>query len=126
MTRRLISTGSSFERVAGYSRAVVQGPWCFVAGTTGYDYATMTMPERVEDQTRNTMVTIEKALAEAGFALSDVVRVHYYLKDAALVDAVFAIVGGFFADIRPAATMLICDLVDPEIKIEIEVTALKG
>lgn len=126
MTRRLISTGSTFEKFAGYSRAVVQGPWCFVAGTTGYDYATMTMPEGIEDQTRNTMATIEKALAEGGFALTDVVRVHYYLKDAALVDSVFAIVGGFFAEIRPAATMLICDLVDPEILIEIEVTALKS
>ena len=126
MSRRLISTGSSFERSAGYSRAVVQGPWCFVAGTTGYDYATMTMPDSVEEQTRNTMATIEKALAEAGFALSDVVRAHYYLKDAADVDSVFAIVGARFADIRPAATMLICDLVDPQIKVEIEVTALKG
>lgn len=126
MTRRLISTGSSFERAAGYSRAVVQGDWCFVAGTTGYDYATMTMPESVEEQTKNTMATIEKALAEGGFALSDVVRVHYYLKDAALVERVFAIVGGIFAEIRPAATMLICDLVDPEILIEIEVTALKS
>lgn len=114
------------ERAAGYSRAVVQGNWCFVAGTTGYDYATMTMPESVAEQTKNTMATIEKALAEGGFALSDVVRVHYYLKDAALVDRVFAIVGGIFAKIRPAATMLICDLVDPEILIEIEVTALKS
>ena len=126
MTRRLISTGSTFEKSAGYSRAVVQGPWCFVAGTTGYDYATMVMPESVEDQARNAMATIEAALKEGGFALSDVVRVHYYLKDASLVDSVFAIVGGFFSEIRPAATMLICDLVDPEIKIEIEVTALKG
>jgi enamine deaminase RidA (YjgF/YER057c/UK114 family) len=86
----------------------------------------MVMPETVEEQTRNAMATIEKALTEGGFVLSDVVRVHYYLKDAALVDSVFAIVGGFFAEIRPAATMLICDLVDPEIKIEIEVTALKS
>jgi enamine deaminase RidA (YjgF/YER057c/UK114 family) len=126
MTRQLISTGSTFEKFAGYSRAVAQGPWCFVAGTTGYDYSTMVMPEAVEDQARNAMATIEKALAEAGFVLSDVVRVHYYLTDAAFVDSVFAIVGGFFAEIRPAATMLICDLVDPEIKIEIEVTALKA
>ena len=126
MTRRLISTGSTFEKFAGYSRAVVQGPWCFVAGTTGYDYATMVMPESVEDQARNAMATIERALTEGGFALSDVVRAHYYLTDAAFVDSVFAIVGCFFAEIRPAATMLICDLVDPEIKIEIEVTALKS
>ncbi|MDQ0436896.1 enamine deaminase RidA (YjgF/YER057c/UK114 family) [Kaistia dalseonensis] len=97
-----------------------------MAGTTGYDYSTMVMPSSVEEQARNTMVTIEKALAEAGFALSDVVRVHYYLTDAALVDAVFSVVGAFFAEIRPAATMVICDLVDPEIKVEIEVTALKG
>jgi enamine deaminase RidA (YjgF/YER057c/UK114 family) len=123
--RRLISTGSPFEKTAGYSRAVAQGDWCFVSGTTGYDYATMTMPERVEDQTRNCMATIAKALDEAGFALADVVRVHYYITDPAFVDVVFPILGEYFGDIRPAATMIVCGLNKPEMKIEIEATALK-
>ena len=87
--RRLISTGSPFEKAAGYSRAVVQGDWCFVAGTTGYDYATMTMPDTVEAPARNCMATISRALAEGGFDLSDVVRVHYYVTDDAFVDKVF-------------------------------------
>ena len=82
--RKLISTGSPFEKTAGYSRAVVQGDWCFVAGTTGYDYATMTMPDSVEAQCRNCLSTIGKALEEGGFSLADVVRAHYYITDAAL------------------------------------------
>ncbi len=123
--RRLISTGSPFERTAGYSRAVVQGDWCFVSGTTGYDYATMTMPDSVEDQTRNCLSTISQALQEGGFALEDVVRAHYYVTDAAYVDRVFPILGEAFGDIRPAATMIVCGLNKPEMKIEIEVTALR-
>jgi enamine deaminase RidA (YjgF/YER057c/UK114 family) len=126
VTRRLISTGSPFERTAGYSRAVVQGGWCFVSGTTGYDYETMVMPESVEDQTRTILATIGKALAEAGFALGDVVRAHYYVTDAAYADLVFPILGEIFGDIRPAASMIVCGLIRPEMKIEIEVTALKA
>ena len=125
MMRKLISTGSPFEKTAGYSRAVVQGDWCFVSGTTGYDYATMTMPDGVEAQTRNCLATIAKALADGGFAMADVVRAHYYLTDAAFVDLVFPILGEIFGDIRPAATMIICGLNKPEMKIEIEVTALR-
>ncbi|MFU0506118.1 RidA family protein [Pseudaminobacter sp. NGMCC 1.201702] len=124
--RKLISTGSPFEKTAGYSRAVVQGDWCFVSGTTGYDYATMTMPDSVEEQTRNCLATIARALEEAGFSLADVVRAHYYVTDVAFVDAVFPILGAAFGDIRPAATMIVCGLVKPEMKIEIEVTALRG
>ena len=123
--RRLISTGSPFEKTAGYSRAVVQGDWCFVSGTTGYDYATMTMPQSVEEQTRNCMATISGALREGGFDLADVVRVHYYITDPAFVDVVFPILGGYFGDIRPAATMIVCGLNRPEMKIEIEATALR-
>ena len=123
--RKLISTGSPFETTAGYSRAVVQGDWCFVSGTTGYDYATMTMPESVAEQTRNCMATIAKALETAGFDLADIVRVHYYVTDRAFVDVVFPILGGYFGDIRPAATMIVCGLAKPEIKIEIEATALR-
>ena len=79
--RKLISTGSPFEKTAGYSRAVVDGNWCFVSGTTGYDYATMTMPDSVEEQTNNCLATIARALADGGFAMADVVRAHYYVTD---------------------------------------------
>jgi enamine deaminase RidA (YjgF/YER057c/UK114 family) len=123
MMRTLISTGAPFERTAGYSRAVVDGDWCFVSGTTGYDYATMTMPDSVEEQTRNCLATIGKALAEAGFSFADVVRSHYYVTDAAFADLVFPILGETFGSIRPAATMIVCELIKPEMKIEIEVTA---
>lgn len=125
MTRHLISTGSPFEKTAGYSRAVVDGDWCFVAGTTGYDYASMTMPETVEAQTRNCMATIAAALREGGFTLADVVRARYYVTDRAFVQKVFPILGEHFGDTRPAATMVVCELNEPEMKIEIEVTALR-
>lgn len=123
MTRKLISTGSPFEKTAGYSRAVVDGDWCFVSGTTGYDYATMTMPDSVEDQTRNCLKTIAAALEEGGFEMADVVRAHYYITDQAFVDRVFPILGEAFGEVRPAATMIVCGLNKPEMKIEIEVTA---
>jgi len=125
MSRRLIFTGSPFEKEAGYSRAVAQGDWCFVSGTTGYDYATMQMPETVEDQTRNCLATIAAALKEAGFDMADVVRARYHVTDAAYVDHVFPVLGEVFGDIRPAATMTVCGLNKPEMKIEIEVTALR-
>ncbi|MEO0544879.1 MAG: RidA family protein [Pseudomonadota bacterium] len=124
--RKLISTGSPFEDVAGYSRAVVQDNWCFVSGTTGYDYATMTMPESVEAQTHNTLLTIDKALAEAGFARQDIVRVQYTITEAEDADLVFPIVGRYFKGIKPAATMVVAGLIKPEMKIEIEVTALRA
>lgn len=123
--RKLVSTGSPFERTAGYSRAVVQGEWCFVSGTTGYEYTTMTIPDAVEDQARNCLTTIAKVLAEAGFAMADVVRAHYYVTDRAFVARVFPILGEIFGEIRPAATMIVCQLNEPEMKIEIEVTALR-
>jgi enamine deaminase RidA (YjgF/YER057c/UK114 family) len=124
--RHLISSGSPFERTGGYSRAVVEGNWCFVSGTTGYDYSTMTMPETVEAQTENCLATIEAALGEAGFSLRDVVRARYYITDASDADRVFPILGRAFGEIRPAATMIVCALIRPEMKIEIEVTALRG
>lgn len=126
MSRTLISTGSPFERTAGYSRAVVDGNWCFVSGTTGYDYETMIMPQSVEEQTKNCLATISKALSQAGFELQHVVRCHYYITDAAFADLVFPLLGETFGDIRPAATMIVCGLIKPEMKIEIEVTAFKG
>ena len=124
MSRHLISTGSPFEKTAGYSRAVVDGDFAFVAGTTGYDYATMTMPADVTSQTRNCFKTIEAALKEAGFAMADIVRATYYLTDVKNADAHFAVCGKVLGDIRPAATMLVvAGLLKPEMKVEIEVTA---
>src|ERR1700744_229776 len=124
MSRRLISTGSPFEKTAGYSRAVVDGDFCFVAGTTGYDYATMTMPTDVTSQSRNCFKTIEAALQEAGFAMADIVRATYYITDIRDVDAHFKVCGEVLGDIRPAATLLVVvGLYKPEMKVEIEVTA---
>ncbi len=124
MSRRLISTGSPFEKTAGYSRAVVDGDFCFVAGTTGYDYATMTMPADVTGQSRNCFKTIEAALHEAGFAMADIVRATYYITDVKDADAHFKVCGEVLGDIRPAATLLVVvGLYKPEMKIEIEVTA---
>ena len=124
MSRRLISTGSPFEKAAGYSRAVIDGDFAFVAGTTGYDYATMTMPADIASQSRNCFATIEAALKEGGFAMDDIVRATYYITDAKEADAHFAVCGEFLGDIRPAATLLVVSsLLKPEMKIEIEVTA---
>lgn len=125
MARRLISTGSPFEKAAGYARAVVQGDWCFVSGTTGYDYATMTMPESAEAQARNIFATLAEVLEQAGFALTDIVRATYIVTDVAYKDDVFKVTGEVFADIRPAATMIVAGLIRPEMKVEIEVTALR-
>src|SRR5262249_13979357 len=107
MTRRLLSTGSSFEQQCGYSRAVVDGAFCFVAGTSGYDYATMRMPPGVADQARTALRTIAAVLGDAGFALTDIVRATYYILDRSDADAVLAVCGEYLRDIRPAATILI-------------------
>ena len=124
MARRLITTGSPFEKTAGYSRAVVDGDFCFVAGTTGYDYSTMTMPADVAAQAENCFNTIAKALDDAGFALADAVRAVYYVTDRADADVVLAAAGRHFSEIRPAATLLVVSgLLKPEMKVEIEVTA---
>jgi enamine deaminase RidA (YjgF/YER057c/UK114 family) len=124
MSRRLISTGAPFEKTAGYSRAVIDGDYAFIAGTTGYDYATMTMPADVTSQTRNCLKTIEAALRDGGFAMADIVRATYYVTDAGNADAVLAVCGETLGDIRPAATMLVvAGLYKPEMKVEIEVTA---
>jgi enamine deaminase RidA (YjgF/YER057c/UK114 family) len=124
MSRRLISTGSPFEKTAGYSRAVVDGEFAFVSGTTGYDYSTMVMPADVTQQTQNCFKTIEAALKEAGFAMADIVRATYYITDTTDADAVFAVCGAQLGEIRPAATLLVVvGLYKPEMKVEIEVTA---
>jgi enamine deaminase RidA (YjgF/YER057c/UK114 family) len=124
--RRLISTGSPFEATMGYSRAVVQGDWCFVSGVTGYDYATMEIPESALAQAENCFATIAAVLAKADFAMGDIVRVQYTLSDAALVDEVLPALGRALGGIRPAATMVIAGLIRPEMKIEVEVTAFRG
>lgn len=121
--RKRISSGSSFEKLAGFSRAVVDGDWVFVSGTTGYDYSTMTISSDLEAQTHQTFANISAALAQAGCTLDDVVRVHYYLTDQSYFDKAARIFGEYFKNARPAATALVCALVTPEIKIEIEVTA---
>lgn len=125
MTRTLISSGSPFEKQVGYSRALVDGEWAFVAGTTGYDPETRVMPECAADQARNALRVISTALEGAGFALSDVVRATYYFTDPAYWDEVGPVLGEIFGDIRPAATALITGLIKPEMKVEIEVTALR-
>ncbi len=121
--RKLISTGSPFEATIGYSRAVACDGWVFVAGTTGYDYTTMTMPEDVAEQCRNALKTIENALAEAGASLADVTRVRYILPDASDWPLCWPVTSELFGEIRPAATMIAAGLQEPEMKIEIEVTA---
>jgi len=121
-----VSTGSPFEASFGYSRAVRHGDTVYVSGTTGYDYASMTMPEDVGAQASNALATIDKALREAGASLADTVRVVYYVGDRADVDAVVKAVGPVFSDIRPAASMLIVSMIEPGMKIEIEITARIG
>jgi enamine deaminase RidA (YjgF/YER057c/UK114 family) len=125
MARQLISSGSRFEQEIGYSRAVVDGDWVFVSGTTGYDYATMTLPESVVDQCENCVRNIADALEKAGCSLADVVRVHYILPDRADFQACYPVLRKSFSEVRPAATMFVAGLLDPKMKIEIEVTARK-
>lgn len=123
MTRKRVSTGSPFEEKIGYARAVATDGWVFVAGTTGYDYTSMTMPDSVVDQCRNALQTIDMAMKEVGACLDDVVRVRYILPDAALWPECWPVTSEAFARARPAATMIVAGLQEPEMKIEIEVTA---
>ena len=124
--RRLISSGSVFEADIGYSRAVVDGDWVFVSGTTGFDYADMAISDDVALQAEQALANIGMALTEAGAAFTDVVRVRYILPDAADFPACWPALRAVFGDIRPAATMIQAGLADPRMKIEIEVTALRG
>lgn len=126
MTKRFISSGSAFEAVAGYSRAVIDGDWIHVAGTTGFDYSTMTISEDLAIQTRQVFANIATALKQADATLDDVVRVTYYLAEREYFAKVAPIFGEYFAWARPAATAVVCGLVDARMKIEIEVTARKG
>lgn len=121
-----ISTGSPFEKTMGYSRAVVKGGWCFVSGVTGYDYATMAIPEDPVAQARNCFATIARVLTEAGFTMEDIVRVQYTVTDRDIANAIVPVLGEVLGEIRPAATMVIAGLFTVEMKVEVEVTALKG
>jgi enamine deaminase RidA (YjgF/YER057c/UK114 family) len=123
MTRRLISSGSRYEAQAGYSRAVVDGDWVFVSGTTGFDYATMAIATDVAEQTRQTFRNIEAALGAAGASLDDVLRVRYILPDVADFSVVAPICAEYFGKARPASTLFVAGLVDSRMRIEIEVTA---
>ena len=126
MKRTLIGSGSSFEREIGYSRAVVQGDWVFVSGTTGFDYSTMTIADDIESQTEQCLKNIEAALRQAGAAMRDVVRVRYLLPDGSQFPRTWPVLRRYFGEVRPAATMISAGLADPRIRIEIEVTAMKG
>lgn len=123
MTRRLISSGSSFESEVGYSRAVVDGEWIFVAGTTGFNYTTMSISPDVVEQTEQAFRNIDAALHQAGCSLADVVRVTYILPDASEFPRCWPTLRKYFGEIRPAATMISAGLVDKRMRIEIEVTA---
>jgi len=125
MERTLISSGSPFEQEIGYSRAVVQGDWIFVSGTSGFDYATMTIAELVEEQAEQCLKNIEWALLQAGSSLRDVVRVTYVLPDGADFQKCWPVLRRYFGEVRPAAMMISARLLDPRMRIEIEVTALR-
>ncbi len=126
MSRRLISSGSTFEQQIGYSRAVVQGDWVFVSGTTGFDYTTMTIAPDIETQTDQCLRNIAAALQQAGASLRDVVRVTYVLPDGSEFPKTWPVLQRYFGEVRPAAMMISAGLADPRMRIEIEVTALKG
>ena len=123
--RRLISSGSIFEEKVGYSRAVCDGRWIFVAGTTGYNYNTMEISDDVVEQCRQTMINIENTLLQAGSGLSDVVRANYIFPDPKDFEKCWDVLRNYFRDVRPASTMFSADLANPKMKVEIEVTALK-
>ena len=123
--RKLISSGSTFEKQIGYSRAVVQGDWVFVSGTTGFDYSKMKLAEGgVEAQAEQCLKNIEAALREAGSSMNDVVRVHYILPDGSEFEKCWPVLRKYFGEVRPAATMIEAKLLDPKMRIEIEVTAM--
>jgi enamine deaminase RidA (YjgF/YER057c/UK114 family) len=124
--RKLVSSGSTFEADIGYSRAVVEGDWMFVAGTTGFNYDTMTISESVVEQAEQCLRNIGAAMEQGGFTLSDIVRVHYILTNANDFEPCWPVLKKYLGMIRPAATMFVAGLADPRMKIEIEATAKKS
>jgi enamine deaminase RidA (YjgF/YER057c/UK114 family) len=125
MNLTLISSGSTFEAEIGYSRAVVQGDWVFVSGTTGFDYSNMTISEGLPEQTEQCLKNIESALAQAGASMADVVRVTYVLPNGGEFKDCWPVLRKYFGSVRPAAMMISAGLADPRMRIEIEVTALR-
>ena len=125
MTRRLISSGSQFEHDIGYSRAVVDGEWVFVSGTTGFDYNAMTISDNLLDQTEQCFKNIQTALRQAGADFADVVRVTYVVPNVVRFPDCWPILRKYFGAVRPAAMMISAGLADPRMQIEIEVTARK-
>lgn len=125
MSRQLISSGSTFETDIAYSRAVVDGNWVFVSGTTGFNYSTMTISDSVEEQTEQCLLNIIDALKKANAGLSDVVKVLYIFPEASDFQKTWPVLRKYFGDIKPAATMISAGLVDKRMKVEIEVTAIK-
>jgi enamine deaminase RidA (YjgF/YER057c/UK114 family) len=126
MPRKFISSGSTFEQLIGYSRAVVDGKWIFVSGTTGFDYQTMSISDDLLEQTEQCLKNIEATLHQADATFKDVVQVLYILPDASEFQHCWPLLQRCFADVRPAATMISAGLADPRIKIEIQVTARKS
>ena len=125
MERKLISSGSTFEKDVAYSRAVIQGDWVFVSGTTGFEYSSMTISDDIVEQTDQCLKNINAVLEQAGAELKDVVRAIYILPEGSEFEKCWPVLRKYFGDIRPAATMFSAGLADPRMKIEIEVTALK-
>ncbi len=125
MPRKLIRSGSSFEEAIGYSRAVVDGEWIFVSGTTGFDYTTMSIADDLVEQTEQCLKNIESALREADATLANVVHALYIVPDAAQFEQCWPVLRKYFGTVRPAATMISAGLADPRMKIEIQVTARK-
>jgi enamine deaminase RidA (YjgF/YER057c/UK114 family) len=126
MSRKLISSGSTFEEQIGYSRAVVDGEWVFVSGTTGFDYAAKTISSNIVEQTEQSLKNIDAALRQADSSLQDVVRATYILPNGAEFEQCWPVLRKYFGEVRPAITMICAGLADPRMKIEIEVTARKG
>jgi enamine deaminase RidA (YjgF/YER057c/UK114 family) len=126
MSRRSLSTGSPFEEALSYSRAVIQGDWCFMSGVTGCDYDTMKIANGVAEQVTQSFATVHKVLLEAGFEPQHIVRVVHYIADRSLVETATPAIGDALRDIRPAATMVLADLMEPEMLYEVEITAFKG
>jgi enamine deaminase RidA (YjgF/YER057c/UK114 family) len=124
--RQRISSGSTFEAQIGYSRAVVDGDWVFVSGTTGFDYRTMTIADDVVEQAEQCLRNIEAALVEAGATIEDVVRVRYILPNSGDFERCWPVLRRYFGEVRPAATMIAAGLAESRMKIEIEVTARKS
>lgn len=125
MSRKQISSGSKFEAEIGYSRAIVDGDWIWVSGTTGFNYETMTISDDAAEQADQTFRNIKAAMEKAGFSLEDVVRVTYIFPNGADFEPCWPVFRKYLGETRPAATAMVAQLIDPRMKVEIEVTGKK-